>query len=175
MARCLPYGREGLINVVNKLHETPLHETCGCSCVAGVKLLLRWGADESKLDENGDKAADWVGAWEQVDDVDEGEDSNKQRKNDDQHIRHMLKRAPADRSWRHRGWLALCRSYPTRVQLLAKDSSSGGSSAKVAKAGCNLRRGCDETGGQAVGIAHLVGRVVGLEVEGVFRLVVGFL
>ncbi|CAM9897989.1 unnamed protein product, partial [Pylaiella littoralis] len=116
------------VNAANKLRNTPLHEASASSSVAGVEILLRWGADEKKTNENGETAADCVGGWEQYDDADEHEGSNIQRKSDDQRIRDMLTRAPADRSWRRRGWLVLCRSYPTKVQLSAKDNSRGGSS-----------------------------------------------
>lgn len=107
------------------------------------------------------------------------------RGDNDQRVRHMLARAPADRSWRRRGWLVLARSCPAKVQL-TQDSgggSSSGSSAKIAKA---TRGGSG--GGSSDGTAHvarvvqstsdlvrLVGRVMNVEVKGFFRLVVCFL
>ncbi|CAM9192128.1 unnamed protein product, partial [Ectocarpus fasciculatus] len=78
--------------------DTPLHTASSWSSVTGVELLLRWGADEQLTNKSGDTPADIVGAWGLVyDEVDA----------DDQRIRRMLARAPADRSWRRRGWLVL--------------------------------------------------------------------
>ncbi|CAN0313453.1 unnamed protein product [Ectocarpus sp. 8 AP-2014] len=93
----------------------------------------------------------------------------------------MLARAPADRSWRRRGWLVLSRAYPTRVQITNGSrgtiTSSNGCSAKVARAsGEDSGRNDEETEDQiTVEWKGLVGRVVGLEVDGLFRLVVSFL
>ena len=74
----------------------------------------------------------------------------------------------------------LARSRPDRVQI-ANDShhsrNVGSFTTAVAKAwGDNLIGGGDEDGEQAiVNLQRLVGRVVGLDAEGVFRLVVCFL
>ncbi|CAN0077539.1 unnamed protein product [Ectocarpus sp. 12 AP-2014] len=87
---------------------------------------------------------------------------------------------PADRSWRHRGWLVLSRSCLTRVQVASGSisiSSSNGNSAKVARvSGEGSSRDDEETEDQMmVDLRDLVGRLVGLEADGLFRLVVGFL
>lgn len=104
---------------------TPLHYACKRSNVGSVELLLRWGADEMLINQNGETADDQVGAWQNKDGSDEELDR----------IRHILARAPADRSWRRRVWLVLVRSRPDRVQLVSHRcrSSNGGSSTKVAK------------------------------------------
>ncbi|CAN0539327.1 unnamed protein product [Ectocarpus sp. 12 AP-2014] len=116
-------------------------------------------------------------AWEQ-----NGPETNHQC------LLRMLARAPADRSWRRRSWLVLSRSCPTRVQIAnrseggsisssSSSSSSMGNSAKVARVsveGSSLDD--EETEDQTtVGLRDLVGRLVGLEDDGLFRLVVGFL
>ena len=139
--------------------------------------------------EDGNTPADEVGKWEpgdeEEDDVDEeGEPlepfKDEERKADDQRIRHMLVRAPADRAWRRRGWLLLARYCPAKMQLAHNNDSGGGgggfcisseSSTKTAKA-CY---GGDRSRRETADLARLVGRVVGLDVEGVFRFVVGFL
>ena len=162
------------VNGRDERKYTPLHYACSCSNVGGVELLLRWGADETLEDELGGTPADEVGVWEQ----DQVED--EERKADDKRIRHMLARAPADRSWRRRGWLVLARSRPDRVQLVNDSRSrNGDSSTKVAKARCDgFGAGggrARSAGDQSPDLACLVDRVVGLDADGVFRLIVGFL
>lgn len=155
------------VNALNECRNTPLHEACSHSDVTGVELLLRWGADEKATDNSGGKATDCMGCGDPDRMVD-----LEQRETDNQRIRHMLERAPADRPWLRRGWLVLCRYYPTKVQLSTK-SNGDGSSPKVAKADCDSRQGFDEIGHQIVDVDDLVGRVVALDAEDVFR-VVGF-
>ncbi|CAB1100116.1 unnamed protein product [Ectocarpus sp. CCAP 1310/34] len=125
--------------------ETPLHEACWHLSVAGVELLLHWGADEKLTNDVGDTPADVIGT----------------------------------RSWRRRGWLVLSRYCQTRVNIANRSSSSGnsGNSAKVARAsGEDAGRRDEETADQMmVDLRDLVGRLVGLEAGGLFRLVVGFL
>ncbi|CAM9680433.1 unnamed protein product [Ectocarpus sp. 4 AP-2014] len=155
--------------------NTPLHTACKCSSVTGVELLLRWGADEKLTNNAGETPADVVRARQQ-----NGPETNHQC------LLRMLARAPADRSWRRRGWLVLSRSCPTRVQIvnrsgsvssIGSSSSNHGNSAKVARvSGEGLSRGGEETEDQmVVDLRGLVGRLVGLEDDGLFRLVVGFL
>lgn len=120
-----------------------------------------------------------VGEWEEDDEDDEEDDEeddreDEQRRADDRRVRHMLARAPADRSWRRLGWLVLARSCPAKVQL-AQDSGGGGgrsdSSTKIAKAS---HGGGDRVRDEAADLALLVGRVVDLDAEDIFRLVLGF-
>ena len=92
--------------------RTPLHDACCLSNVGAVEILLRWGADEARVDQLGGKRAEEVlGSWRY------DEDEDEERKADDQRIRHMLARSPADRAWRRRGWLVLARSRPGQVQV----------------------------------------------------------
>lgn len=72
-----------------------------------VDALLRAGADETIVNFFGDNAADGIRA-----DV-EG-DENYLAGNVDR-VRELLANAPADRAWRRRGYLVLCRSYPDKV------------------------------------------------------------
>ncbi|CAN0015467.1 unnamed protein product [Ectocarpus sp. 12 AP-2014] len=166
------------INVRDELEETPLHKACKCSSVAGVELLLRWGADEKLTDHCGDTPADIVGESSSNATVDEEIEVDNQR------IRRMLARAPADRLWRRRGLLVLSRSCPTRVQIANRSSngssigSSKGCSAKVSRATSKDSGGHnEETGDQMVMVdwRDLVSRLIELEADGLFRLVVGFL
>ncbi|CAN0094282.1 unnamed protein product [Scytosiphon promiscuus] len=157
---------------------TPLHEACCSSDAAAVELLLRWGADETLKHNNGFTVEDFVGHWEGQALV-----VNEQRRRvDDQRIRRMLARAPADRSWRRRGWLVLCRSRPSRMQLVRVSSSSSSSSSSISKPAKGARlSGVPSAGGDEAGDASkrdpaaLFGRVIELKAEDVFRLVVCFL
>lgn len=84
--------------------EPPLHFAAqqggknGATCI--VDLLLRWGADETAVDDNGFTAAEVVGA-----DVHEEED---RREEGICAIRELLANASADRAWRRRGPLMMC-------------------------------------------------------------------
>lgn len=184
------------VNALDASEMTPLHMSCSCSCADAVELLLRWGADETLEDEGGETAMDVVGHWDFDDERDCQEDIDKRQKRrpvDNERIRHMLARAPADRCWRRRGWLVLCRSYPSKVQLSAdcmigNDSEMGGNggrnddTTKVVRPRVDPVGGADgSVGGSETGhdpmvdFARLVGQVVGMETECVFRLVVGYL
>ncbi|CAM9760384.1 unnamed protein product [Ectocarpus sp. 12 AP-2014] len=165
------------VNVRDEVNETPLHTACKNSSVTGVELLLVWGADEKLTDDNGHTPADVIG------DSEKNGNNDEEIEVDNNRVRRMLARAPTDRSWRRRGWLVLSRSCPTRVQIV-NSSSSGiciGSSkvctAKVARVSGEDSGGDDEEAEDQVMVdwRGLVGRLVGLEADGLFRLVVGFL
>ncbi|CAM9977341.1 unnamed protein product, partial [Ectocarpus sp. 8 AP-2014] len=162
------------VNARTPRDETPPHVACRHSRVSGVELLLRWGADEKLTNNVGKTPAAVTGALQQ-----DGL-NNEEPEADNQRIRRMLTRAPADRSWRRRGWLVLSRSCPTRVQVANGSSSSNndnGNSAKVARViGEGSSRDDEETEDHMmVELGDLVGRLVELEADGLFRLVVGFL
>lgn len=55
-----------------------------------------------------------------------------------------LIRAPADRSWRRRGMLVLCRAYPDRVRRLAVYAKPSGGECDQSKQQSN---GVDDDGG----------------------------
>ncbi|CAM9298422.1 unnamed protein product [Ectocarpus fasciculatus] len=148
----------------------PLHGACKWSSVAAVEILLRWGADETLTDDGEETPADVIGFWE---------DSDIENEADNKRISQMLARAPADRSWRRRGWLVLIRSCPTRVQIAngSTSSISKGCSAKVARVSGEGSGGDDEEteDEMMVDLRDLVGRIVGLEADVLFWSVVGFL
>ncbi|CAM9289652.1 unnamed protein product [Ectocarpus sp. 8 AP-2014] len=103
------------------------------------------------------------------------------KESDNQRIIRMLAHAPADRSWRCRRWFVLSRYHPTRVEIEIANgsysSTSNGCSSEVAKvSGEDSSRDDEETEDQMiVDWRNLVGRLVGLGSDSVFRLVVGFL
>lgn len=146
--------------------QTALHHACEVSDARGVETLLRHGADETLLDYQGKPAAGVIGGTRrEMSDFGEGEESITQVQ---QRIRQMLASAPADRAWHRRGWLVLCRFYPTRAQLV-ENSNCSPRSAK------ELRTRSVASGAEFRGLTQLVGKVVGLESDDVFRSVVSFL
>ncbi|CAM9878530.1 unnamed protein product [Ectocarpus fasciculatus] len=158
------------VNWRKRNEGTPLHTACRRSSVAGVEILLRWGADEKLTDDGGNTPTDVIGASS------ENGNNDEEIEVDNQRIRQMLARAPADRSWRRRGWLVLSRSCPTRVQIANGRSRGTSCSAKVVRVSDESSdRGREETDEMMVDLRDLVGRLVGLEADGLFRLVVGFL
>ncbi|CAM9782579.1 unnamed protein product [Ectocarpus sp. 12 AP-2014] len=162
------------VNVRDDCSQTPLHVACMWGNVSAVELLLRWGADEMLKNNRADTPADVIGVWGDED------HNNDEMEADNQRIRRVLARAPADRSWRRRGWLVLSRSCPTRVHIACRSrssSSSSSSSSKVARVSGEDSDGNDmKTEDQLISDwKDLVGRLIGLEVDGLFRLVVGFL
>ena len=66
-------------------------------------LLLRWGADETELNNDGVSPA---GALEHMPAI---QDQLKS-------TRLLLARAPADRAWRRRGWLVMVRSREEKAK-----------------------------------------------------------
>lgn len=75
-----------------------------CACMQGhagcVSELLRGGADETVEDEDGNIPAQVIGTMSE----------SLERAEDVALIHGMLRRAPADRAWRRRGWLVLLRN-----------------------------------------------------------------
>lgn len=92
-------------------------------------LLLRSGADETIADNFGATAASEVGAFGCDFDLDDFEDYEsyveyqEEVDEDIQAIRRLLARAPAERAWRRRGYLVLCRTRPDRLQQWGESSS----------------------------------------------------
>eukprot|EP00752_Nemacystus_decipiens_P008061 g7205.t1 len=174
--------------------NTPLHAACWGrrqGVEAAVDLLLRRGADETALTEDGHSPADML-------DVDMNDDvDNPSTQNEIERTRLLLVRAPADRAWRRRGWLAVLRSRSKETRTTSPDGDSeneGGSSnwgrdteggrRKVARthgSGGAERSVHGKVGagsgteGKGEGWSGVVELLLGMEVDGVFRTVVGFL
>ena len=142
-----------------------------------VDILLRSGADETVLDDNGAAAADVV-----AEDVEE-EDRLAE---DVDRVHKLLANAPADRAWRRRGYLVLCRARPDRVQQTPESSRENTEVGRRTHRGDKLARAEALSFKEAVGRGVLdkraggewmdvVARVVGLQEEGIFRTIVGYL
>lgn len=171
------------VNSMNNAKHTALHYA---ACNAGtpgtaemVDLLLRSGADETILDENGAKAEGIIGNLV--------EGLGFQPLTDDvERVRNLLANAPADRAWRRRGYLVLCRVRPDRVQRRQDINNPRAAvgyrtrdNSKLARAGDSSgdESGCGgtveaRTGGNWAGV---VARVLELREEGIFRKIVGYL
>lgn len=184
----LEHGAE--VNATNTQGETPLHHAAlnvGGEAGAAklVDLLLRAGADETSVDANGQKPVDIVGEC-----VEEGDEILPEETT---RVRHLLANAPADRAWCRRGHLVLCRAHPDRMQLLRPQQGSN----QALVGGCWLQkpdsRGevtaveASSRSGDAAGYPAVSERsdgsdwitalawVLGVQEEGVFRMIVGFL
>lgn len=96
-----------------EMGQTPLHKVAQFAGTLGssetVATLLRWGADETMKDNNYHKPEDVLGLGTEGDD-----DGVKQ---EIERVKILLLHAPADRAWRRRGYLVLCRAHPDRIQL----------------------------------------------------------
>ena len=167
------------VNALNNDGQTPLHVAATKAGTLGaaevVNSLLRSGADEAILDYGDQAAADVVaqeveGQHQQIELV--------------ERVRQLLANAPADRAWRRRGYLVLCRAHPDRVKLLRAISSVPRAQrtrdrailGSTAAGGCNGETGDTTVDGQIGGDwTGLVARMLVLQEEGVFRTIVGYL
>ena len=172
--------------------STPLHAACwerrkGLEAV--VDLLLRWGADETTLNDAGHSPTESL-------DLDYGDVENSAAQDEIDRTRLLLAQAPADRAWRRRGWLVMLRLCGSKVVAASRDDNQrcGGSSRSVCNrhdggskvARMQSRRGAEsgvhgKTGamsgasGEGERWGDVVESLLGLEVEGIFRTGVGFL
>ena len=170
------------VNAQTNLRQTPLFYAVRMAGLPGatgvVDLLLRSGADETLVDRDGKAAADFVAR-----DVDE----EARLAEDVERVRKLLASAPSDRVWRRRGYLVLCRSHPHRVILPTQESGrahagTGWETHGAAKLARTDKNCSDATvgGSSAYGRggaewARVVARVLGLQEEGIFRKIVGYL
>lgn len=115
---CIALLRHGAdVNAQNRYHFTPLYRAADKVGTQGsaevVDILLRSGADETAADIEGATPQDLVEyklAEEQAPGVVADEE-------DIERVRMLLASAPANRAWRRRKFLVLCRAFPERVQL----------------------------------------------------------
>lgn len=100
---------------------------------------------------------------------------------DVERVRGLLANAPADRAWRRRGFLVLCRAYyPTgRVRLGCKSSHTG---VGIAKRTRSSRTEKSRAGADWAGVASMLMRVgpdpvsrMGDGADIIFETIVGFL
>eukprot|EP00752_Nemacystus_decipiens_P003937 g3605.t1 len=144
--------------------QTPLHLIAAAagrkSSVAASDFLLRRGADETVADVYGRTPEDVV--------VERASEDPTGRR-----LQRLLSNAPADRVWRRRGMLVLCRAHSEEALRGKKGFLAGKCLRQVKAAGTGASPGRGTGGGgDEVG---LVARVVGLEAEGLFRTIVEYL
>ncbi|CAN0005674.1 unnamed protein product [Ectocarpus sp. 8 AP-2014] len=149
-----------------------------------VDILLRWGASERTVDQQGSTSADVftrlalgrVEAWAEL-----------------ERALELLARAPADRAWRRRCWLAMLRERTKKERdisvlavverakkagrsIILDDRERGDSKKARRRRGRGRGRGC---GGAKAAVQTdlrgLVNVLVGLESKEVFRTIVGYI
>ncbi|CAM9972558.1 unnamed protein product [Scytosiphon promiscuus] len=178
-------------NLHDEHGDAPLHVACRGDfplMAVVVDLLLRWGADESALNDDGLIPLRILD--EDPTNFSDALDS----------VRKLLANAPADRKWRRRCWMVMLRSRASRETCGYEGSSGGGEGVncpgvsaeevgpgKMAKngssgnidSGIRGQAGSGESGtgddNKDGGFSGFVAQLVGLELEGVFRKVVGYL
>ena len=152
------------INARDGHGQTPLHLIAAAAgrknSVAASDFLLRRGADETVADVYGRTPEDLV-----IENA--SEDPTGRR------LRRLLTNAPADRMWRRRGMLVLCRAHAEEALLRGEKGVLAGKCLRQGKGvGTGASAGRGGGGGDEVGV---VARVVGLEADGLFRTIVGYL
>eukprot|EP00752_Nemacystus_decipiens_P012623 g11179.t1 len=153
MAKLLEKGAN--VNVTDDNGLTPLHVVCMTAAkkalaVERADFLLRRGADETITDDDGNTPKDLI---------ESGADPSGR-------LQRLLVNAPADRTWRRRGMLVLCRGRSIKVV-------AGDGDGKVGKVPCHGKE--VGAGAAAGGRGCVLTRVVGLEDKEVFRSIVMFL
>eukprot|EP00752_Nemacystus_decipiens_P012621 g11177.t1 len=143
------------INVTDDNGLTPLHVVCMTAAnhalaVETADFLLRKGADETITDDDGNTPKDLI---------ESGADPSGR-------LQRLLVNAPADRTWRRRGMLVLCRARSIKVV-------AGDGDGKVGKVPCHGKE--VGAGAAAGGRGCVLTRMVGLEDKEVFRSIVMFL
>jgi len=88
------------VNAQDQDGKTPLHFAAENEAPNMVDLLLRAGGDETAVNMYGKTPADMVGG---------------RVKEHSESVLQLLRGAPADRAWRRRGLLVLCRALPDKA------------------------------------------------------------
>ena len=177
-----------LVNARNLNGETPLHAAAAAAEEEGpvarwrardcaqaptiVDMLLRGGADES-LEDNVGCPPSLSPVLKSLAYGRSGVSLSTER------VCVIIRRAPADRAWRRRGILLLCRAFSEKAQLepdggrakVARVSDGGG----AADGGGKGRRTVNGRAGCAGDLANLVARLFDLPEEGIFRKIICFL
>lgn len=148
MAALLRQGAD--VNARDSKGETPLHQVCERArellSDEAADLLLRWGADETITNKDGCTHVDLV----------KSDASSTGRR-----LQRVLANAPADRAWRRRGTLVMCRARSDQTRSRDGEGRAGKA---IARDGADSRRGS----------GNVMTRVVGLEDDGIFRYILFF-
>lgn len=175
------------VNAQSEDGESPLHvivRRAGKEGVAAVvDLFLRWGADETAVDAEGNTALDVIGI-----DLEEGD---RRVEEDVERVCKMLELAPADRAWRRRGllvwWHCSVRAMSSSgVKCVHKAPSNPGNNDGTTGNSCTeigfteldaWTTGAGKTEGEAGQdeFGRLPASLCSLKEEGIFREIVLFL
>ncbi len=158
-------GHGAALNSRDGQGNTPLHVAAASLSIKKVDFLLRAGADETIVNVSGKTPAGQLARGY-------GRRYQELAKS----VVRLLEGAPADRTWRRRGLLVLCRALPDKARLVPERTRVKlPRAAKSGVAGWNRGRRAD---GELVGAGsdgafpHVVSRLVGLDQEDVFRKIV---
>ena len=170
-------GHGASLDLRDGVGNTPLHYcVVSGNCASKiVDLLLRAGADESIVNDDGETPADRMKSkYRSSRDHPEYEEFCKP-------VLTLLDGAPADRAWRRRGLLVLCRAFQEKASLAPEETRAN--LPRAAKRRAPFGGG----GGEGVGgelsaatsgsnsFSRVMRRLVRIAEEGVFRNVISFL
>ena len=183
-------GRQGAADMVDLLLRSGADETIkDDNCNAAVDVIREPQRRENYPAHGG---MGWFGDEYEEEEwfVDEFEDEEEDEDDEDvERVRRLLEDAPADRADRARRlrvYLVLCRAHPDRMQQVCRStiahvgvSRRTRSATKQARADVSRRDGSvgGGTAKERTGVdwANVLVRVVGLQEEGIFRTIVGYL
>ena len=159
------------VNAQNVSRKTPLMISAAMAGNQGAaevtEFLLRAGADETIFDDEGRRASDMID-----DSIDEQGGSVEEK----ERVRKLLANAPADRAWRRRGYVVMCRAHPARLQNNQAPGTPNSDTARADTSDCQETAGGGRMGEIEDGDwTAVVSKVLWLQEEGVFRTIVGYL
>lgn len=171
--------RGATVDLRNTRGRAPLHVGAARTGKYGVdecvNRMLIWGAEEKFVDNDGQTAADLIGR--EV-------DGNELTPEEFERVQKLLESAPADKAWRRRGLMVLCRAHPDRLRLTAEGSPRH--AVMVTKTGAeNVPSDVQTTGASVTGgfldgmagddFARMVGTLLDFQIDDVFRNIVSYL
>lgn len=160
------------VNARDTSGETPLHVACSYLAAGAVDLLLRFGADEAAVNRENRTASEVIGIYAEENTI---VDYTREEMVD--RVRGLLDHAPQDRAWRRRGPLVLCRNYVASNQIGASNEACcvrQKERFKFSKTDQGEAAGIRDTM-RTEKISDAIRRVVELQEEEIFRMIVGFL
>lgn len=152
--------------------ETPLHVACSYLAAGAVDHLLRFGADETAVNGESHTAFEVMGIFAEEDTI-----GDQTREEMVERVHALLDHAPQDRAWRRRGPFVLCRNYCARNQAEFSDQ------ARCFHRNDRFKFSKKDQGGVAAiretmrteTTSEAIRRVVNIQEEEMFRMIVGFL
>lgn len=102
--------RKADIDASDIVGRSPLEVACGYLAEGAADLLLKWGANETGVNNSGHSAYQAVGTLVEEGDLEKHTDGVNR-------LHKLLAQAARDRVWCRRGWLVMYRAFPERVLL----------------------------------------------------------